>query len=501
MINLNKYSTCYYRSGEFARSESELTLPVINPFDQAQLAEIASCTQEEVDGVIEEANVAQRVWAKVDAKTRSAYLHQIADAIEQADHREVAEAMVLEMGKPYPEALGEIANIPGAFRYLAEMARDEGGYIAGTTQAGSFQYCRYEPLGVSVHIMPFNFPLLLMAWTVAASLASGNAVIIKPSEATSICTLLFMKHFEQLPKGLVHCVTGNHTVGNQLVSSNKTHAVAFTGSVAVGKMVNVACAEQMKPAVIEAGGNDAFIVSASAPIKMAAAAAVTAAFHLSGQVCTSAERFFVAESVHDEFVAEFVALTKQLRLGSGFDRAELGPVVNKAAQQRILKLIGQAQEEGATLALGGGIPEGLGDGAFVEPTILTNVSPQMQVMNSEVFGPVAAICKVADVAQAIELANNSDFGLGASIITTDMREAQMASEELVSGMVWINNPLIDNDALPFGGRKLSGVGRELGREGLNTFRASKMVIQDADPVIQDWWYPYSDDAFYPHGND
>ena len=478
-------------------SVSDVRIPVINPATEQQVSEIVSPTEQEIDKILTIANAAQKKWANTDAKTRAAYLHKIADSIEHANHQPVAEAMSLEMGKPYPEALGEIANVGPVFRYMTEMARDDGGHIAGTTQMGSFQYCRYEPLGVSVHIMPFNFPILLFAWTAAASLACGNAFVMKPAEATSISSLMFMDHFKVLPEGLASCITGNASVGSHLVASELTHAVAFTGSVAVGRRVNIACAEAMKPAVIEAGGNDAMIIAASADIEIAAAGSICAAFHLSGQVCTSAERFFVVDAIHDEFVEAFAKRAKALRIGHGLSKAEIGPVVNMAARDRIKNLVDKTVAQGATIVCGGKIPAGFDKGAYYEPTILTDVTDDMEIMNSEVFGPVAAICRVKDVDEAIAKANNSQFGLGACIFTNDFKEATKATELLQTGMVWVNNPMIDNDALPFGGAKMSGLGRELGREGLNAFRQSKMVIQDADPIMHDWWYPYPDSAFHP----
>lgn len=393
--------------------------------------------------------------------------------------------------------MGELANVAPIFRYYAELARDDGGHVAGTTQIGSFQYAKYFPYGVSVHIMPFNFPILLMCWTVAASLAAGNAVIVKPAEATSLCTLKFMEHFRALPPGLVSCVTGGGETAQALIQSPDTHVVAFTGGVETGRRVNVACAELMKPCVIEAGGNDPMIVMESAPLDVAASGAVTAAFHLSGQICTSAERFFVHEKIHDDFVAEFVRRTKMLRIGNGLGRTEIGPLVSEVARAKVMRLVDEAVAQGARVACGGRIPADHNTGWFYEPTILTGVTPEMTIMQSEVFGPVAPICKVRDLDEALALANRSRFGLGASIFTTRLDEAMEAAERFESGMVWVNNPLIDNDALPFGGWKLSGVGRELGRLGLNAFRQAKMVIVDHQPTIQSWWYPYPDDVFHP----
>ena len=485
-----------FAGNDFRELPGAQTVDVVDPASLEVVGRIARCTVADVEAVVAEANVAQRAWKRLDAKSRATALHRLADSIEQGDFQDVALLMVREMGKPYPEATGELANCAGVFRYYAEMARDEAGKVAGTTQTGSFQYSRYEPYGVSVHIMPFNFPILLMCWTVAASLAAGNACIVKPAEATSLCTLKFMEHFRLLAPGLVSCVTGGGETAQALIASKGTHAVAFTGGVAAGRRVAVACAERMKPAVIEAGGSDPMIISEHAPLDVAVPGAVTAAFHLSGQVCTSAERFYVHERVHDAFVEDFAAAVRRLRIGPGLGKSEIGPLVSEAARDKVMRLVDEAVAAGATAACGGRVPPGFNTGWFYEPTILTGVTPQMQILQEEVFGPVAAVCKVRSFEEALELANASDFGLGASVFTTSLKEAMQAAETLEAGMVWVNNPLIDNDALPFGGWKLSGLGRELGRQGLDAFRQSKMVVIDAKPRVQDWWYPYPDDWFH-----
>lgn len=491
----NPAEPVYYRHPDYVPARGAHH-PVIDPARLIEVGRFANTTLDEMDAVLDAATIAQRGWKRLDAKSRATMLHRIANRIEATDMRRCAELMSREMGKPYPEAIGEVANCAGAFRYFAEMARDEAGKVAGTTQAGSFQHARYEPLGLSVHIMPFNFPILLMCWTVAASLASGNGCIIKPAPATTLSTLEFMAVLEALPAGLVACLPGGVELGEALVASPKTHAVAFTGSVAAGRAVAMAAAGQMKPAVIEAGGSDPMIVTANAPLDVAAAGAVTAAFHMSGQVCTSAERFFVAEDVHDAFVERFVAQTRRLRIGNGLSKAEIGPLVSEAARAKVIRLVDDAKAKGATVVIGGRIPENEPVGWFYEPTILTGCTPDMAAMREECFGPVAAIMKVKDFDEAIERANDSEFGLGASVFTTSLEEAMEAADRLEAGMVWVNNPLIDNDALPFGGWKKSGLGRELSRLGLDAFRRSKMVIIDHKPAIQDWWYPYPDAWFY-----
>ncbi|MFK7994326.1 MAG: aldehyde dehydrogenase [Granulosicoccus sp.] len=472
---------------------------VIDPSTLAVVGQRVEVTALELETALERVTTAQSVWKLVDAKTRASKLHALAHRIETVDLTHCAILMSREMGKPYPEAIGELANCAPIFRYFAEMARDEAGKVAGTTQIGSFQFARYEPLGVSVHIMPFNFPVLLMCWTVAASLAAGNGCVIKPAEATTLSTLEFMKVFSELPDGLIACVPGGVEIGKALVDSPKTHAVAFTGSVLAGRAVAVAAAANLKPAVIEAGGSDPMIITAHAPVDVAAAGAVTGAFHLSGQVCTSTERLYVVDSIHDEFVAAFVAETQQLRIGNGLEKSEIGPLVSKEARDRIEDLVADALAKGAKVVCGGRIPPTLQTGWFYEPTILTDCNAEMELLQQECFGPVVAIVRVDDFDAAIDCANASEFGLGASIFTTSLEEAHEAAERLESGMVWINNPMIDNDALPFGGWKASGIGRELGRQGLDAFRRSKMVIMDHKPVRQDWWYPYPDDWFLDGG--
>ena len=473
--------------------------PVIDPATMGLVGHYKMTTDAERIQVLTAVNTAQSGWKKLDAKTRAQHLHRLANRIEAEDFTACAILMSREMGKPYPEAIGELANCAPVFRYYAEMARDEAGKVAGTTQAGSFQYARYEPLGVSAHIMPFNFPILLMCWTVAASLAAGNGCIIKPAEATTLCTLDFCRVFKGLPDGLVACLPGGADLGRALVDSDQTHAVAFTGSVAAGRAVAMASAALMKPAVIEAGGSDPMIVTASAPLDIAAAGAVTAAFHLTGQVCTSTERIYVVDAVHDDFIAAFVAETLALRVGNGLDKTEIGPLVSRAARDKVMRLVADAVAKGARVECGGRIPEGLETGWFYAPTILTGCAPDMDILHEECFGPVAAVIRVADFDAAVEGANNSPFGLGASVFTTQLDEAMEAAERLQSGMVWVNNPLIDNDALPFGGWKASGLGRELGRQGLDAFRRTKMVIIDHKPVRQGWWYPYPDDWFLDGG--
>ena len=496
MTTFDPYSRLIFLDNEYQVSESPHQHKVLNPADLNHEGTIALCSVTEVEKVIARAKEAQLSWKCQDEKTRARILHQLASSIENGNLEEVAKLMVLEEGKPYPEAIGELANCAPIFRYYAEIARDEAGLLPGTTQMGSFQFSKYFPYGVSAHIMPFNYPIIVMCWTVAASLAAGNACIVKPAEATSLCTLKFMEHFKVLPPGLVNCVTGGAKTGQALVESKNINAVAFTGSVEVGRSIAVTCAQQMKPAIIEAGGSDPMIISKHAPLDVAVPGCVMSAFHLSGQICVSSERFFVHEAIYDDFLQQFTDMTKKLRIGPGFEKSEIGPLVSEAAREKVIRLINDAVTKGATITCGGRIPPQFTKGWFYEPTILIGVTKDMAVMREESFGPLAAICKVSSFDEAIELANETNFGLGASIFTTSMDEAFSAYNTLEAGMVWVNNPLIDNDALPFGGWKMSGIGREMGRQGLDAFRQTKMGVIDTKPEVQEWWYPYEDDWFY-----
>ncbi len=496
MTDFDPHARLVFVDNEYRQSASPESQTVINPASLEPEGEIALCTVDEVESAISAAHNAQQDWKRLDEKTRAKYLHQLADSIENTDFHDVAKQMVLEMGKPYPEATGELANCAPIFRYYAEMARDEAGILPGTTQAGSFQFAKFYPYGVSAHIMPFNFPIIIMCWTVAASLAAGNACVVKPAEPTTLSTLRFMEHFKLLPPGLVNCVTGGAETGKSLVGSPNTHAVAFTGSVETGKRIAVACAEQMKPAVIEAGGSDPMIITEHAPLDVAVPGCTMSAFHLSGQICVSSERFFVHEAVHNEFVSRFADMARALRIGPGLEKSEIGPLVSETARDKIIRLVDDAVSKGAKLECGGRIPPQHNTGWFYVPTILTGVTSDMAVMHEEAFGPLASVCKVSSLDEALEKANASKFGLGASLFTSSMEQAMQAYEALEAGMVWVNNPLIDNDAIPFGGWKMSGMGREMGRLGLNAFRQSKMGVIDSAPTVQDWWYPYPEDWFY-----
>ncbi len=490
------FTPLHFYAGKFARAEGP-SREVLDPSSLKPVGCFANATEQEIESTLNAAHQARPAWASLDGKSRAQLLHAVAEAIEKGDQRRIAELMTREMGKPFPEAMGELANVAPIFRYYAEIARDEIGRVAAPVQEGSFQYSVSFPYGVSVHIMPFNFPLLLLSWGLAASLAAGNVAVVKPAETTTLCSWAFLELIANvLPAGVLSGLAGGADVGRALVESDRTHVVAFTGSVAAARSVGVACAQRFKPCLLEAGGNDPLIVSDKAPLEVAIAGSVTAAFHLSGQICTSAERFLVHRAVHDRFVQGLVAGARKLRIGPGLEKSEIGPLVSEAARDKVIRLVDSAVAAGAKLETGGRIPPGRTVGWFYEPTVLSGVTPDMEIFHEEVFGPVASVCKVESFEQALDIANDSQFGLGASLFSTDLAETMRFAQNVESGMAWVNNPLIDNDALPFGGWKNSGLGSALGRQGLDSFRRNKMVVIDAEPKIHDWWYPYTDEVFY-----
>jgi betaine-aldehyde dehydrogenase len=382
--------------------------------------------------------------------------------------------------------------------YYAEVARHEAGKVLGATVDGQFHCTTKDPLGVCVIILPFNYPLCLLCWQAAAALACGNAVIIKPSELTSLTTLEFVAAFDALPAGLVQVLCGAGATGRHLVEHAETHMVAFTGGIETGRRVAETCGRLYKRSLIETSGNDPFIVMPSAPIEVAARAAAFGAYLNCGQVCAAAERFYVHEQVYEPFIERLVAHTRAVRVGNGLERVDMGPLASERELSRYLRVLDKGVREGGRVRVGGGRPGHLTKGWFVEPTVLAEVPADASIMNDETFGPVAPVCRVESFDEAILLANRSRYALGATLYSTDLNESLRAVEELEAGMVWINAPLLDNDAGPFGGRKQSGMGRQLGAEGLDSFRHTKLVMIDRAAQSHDfWWFPYADTEAYP----
>jgi betaine-aldehyde dehydrogenase len=486
--------------GELRGAEGGAALAVIDPATEERMGEIVEATAAELERAVTVANEAQRAWRKVNYHRRAELLHEVARRMLAARPL-IAEMLTREMGKPYKESADEVAWSATAVDYYAEIARHEAGKVLGATVDGQFHCTTKDPLGVCVIILPFNYPLCLLCWQAAAALACGNAVIIKPSELTSLTTLEFVAAFDALPAGLVQVLCGTGPTGRQLVEHAHTHMVAFTGGIETGRRVAETCGRLYKRSLIETSGNDPFIVMPSAPLDVAARAAAFGAYLNCGQVCAAAERFYVHERVYEPFIERLAEHTRAVRVGNGLERVDMGPLASPRELARYERVLEGGMRDGGRLVAGGGRPAHLKKGWFVEPTVLGEVPADAAIMNDETFGPVAPVCKVRSFEEAIALANRSRYALGATIYTTQLDESMRAVEELEAGMVWVNAPLLDNDAGPFGGRKQSGMGRQLGAEGLDSFRHTKLVMIDRAAQAHDfWWFPYADAEAYPGSN-
>src|ERR1700722_7827374 len=300
---VRQLSAKHYLNGVFTAAEGSEPHDVVDPATERRIGQIVDASAGEIDRAVAIANEAQRRWNRTSMLQRAELLHEVAADI-RSSRAALGESLTREMGKPFKESADEALWTASAVDYYAEVGRHEAGRVLGPAIAGQFHFTTKEPLGVVVLILPFNYPLCLLAWQAAAALISGNAVIIKPSELTSLTTLKLMESFHHLPPGLIQVVTGHGRVGAQLVAHRDTHMVAFTGGIETGRRVAEACARQYKRVLLETSGNDPFIVMPSAPLEIAARGAVFGAFLNCGQVCAAAERFYVHEAVHDAFIAK-----------------------------------------------------------------------------------------------------------------------------------------------------------------------------------------------------
>ena len=468
-------------------------LAVENPFTEEPVATVTTPSAEQLDAAVAAAAEAQRGWERTPAVERGELLHEAATRMrDRVD--ELAELMTLEGGKPRVENVDEIGWTAAAFDYYAEIGRDSAGRVIPSIEASQLALVVKDPVGPVGCIVPWNYPLLLLAWKLAPALAAGNATVCKPSEVTPLSTLALADCFDHLPAGVINVVAGAGDVGASIVGDERIECVAFTGSVETGKRIAAACAERVARVNLEMGGKDPFIVCSDvAPkIGIAARGGAWAAFLNAGQVCTSAERFYVMEDVYDDYLEAFADHTRTLVVGDPMDpRTDVGPMVSAAQRAKVADQVEAAVAAGAELVVGG---DGAGHerGHFFSPAVVTGAAAETALLSEETFGPVAPLVRVGSLDEAIELANSTRFGLGANVYTEEMATMLRCMRELKAGTVWFNDPLTDNDAGPFGGFKQSGLGRELGREGLEAFQETKHVHIETEIEAKEWWYPYGD---------
>jgi acyl-CoA reductase-like NAD-dependent aldehyde dehydrogenase len=475
-------------------------LAVENPATEETLAEVALPSAEQAGAAVAAAREATRGWAATPAVERGEMLHEVATRLRERTD-EIARVMTLEGGKPLIENSDEVGWTAAAFDYYAEMGRNFAGRVIPSIESTQLALVLKEPMGVVACIVPWNYPLLLLAWKLAPALAAGNTAVCKPSELTPLSTLMLAGCFDHLPGGVVNLLAGAGDVGEALVADERVDCVAFTGSVETGKSIARTCADRVARINLELGGKDPFIVceDVAGDIAVAARGGAWAAYLNAGQVCTSAERFYVMEPVYDDFVSAFVEHTDSLVIGDPLDAGtDVGPMASAAQRSKVERQVEAAVGAGATLVRGGD-RAGHERGHFYAPAVVTGAPGETDLLREETFGPVAPIVPVKTLDEAIELANGTRFGLGANVYTRDLQTVFRCMREIRAGTVWFNDPLTDNDAGPFGGMKQSGLGRELGQEGLEAFQETKHVHIETSLAPKDWWYPYGGSADQPKG--
>ncbi len=477
--------------GEFVTMPAGDVIEVLNPFTEEVIGTVAAGSPETVDRAVEAARTAFEAWGRTPAVERAEMLHEVARRLADME-QPLARQLTLEGGKPLVENLDEVGWTAACFDYYAEIGRHSRGRVIPSIEQSQLSLVLKEPYGVVGCIVPWNYPLLLMGWKVAPALAAGNTVVVKPSSVTPLSTLMLASAFQHLPPGVVNIVTGSgEAVGDALVTHPQVPVIAFTGSTAVGQRIARLAGPMMKKLHLELGGKDAFLVAEDADLDVAVPGVAWAALLNNGQVCTSTERIYVHDSLYTEFTSLIAEYVEGLVQGDPLKpETDLGPMARETYRAKVEGHVTDARERGARVLTGGQRPPGLPTGYFYEPTVLVGVDQSMAVMREETFGPVLPIARFRTFDEAIALANDSDYGLGANLYTNDARTVKRFYEEVRAGTLWINDPLTDNDAGPFGGFGLSGIGRELGEEGLDEFRATKHVHWDMAMDPKPWWFPY-----------
>lgn len=477
--------------GAFRAANGRGMIDVRSPATCEMLGRVPIADAADVAAAVSAAEAASGPWAALDALDRGRHLRSVADIV-RARMGPLATRESAITGRPIREMRAQMSRIPEWLDYFggiaagleAESNRLRGGFIA---------YTAYEPHGVCALLTPWNHPILILVKKLAAALAAGNTVVVKPSELAPVTPLLFAEWCREagLPDGVVNVVTGDGTTGALLCAAPAVRRIDLTGGAETGRKVAAAAAARLVPCTLELGGKTPVIIFEDTDIEQAAAGAVFAAFVASGQTCVSASRFIVAQPIYADFIAAFAARARALRIGDPADPAtDVGPVISSGSQARCLDHIEGARREGARLVTGGGrpsLPPLLQRGHFVEPTIFADVTSAMTLFREEVFGPVVAVTPFDGEAQALHLANDTPYALGASIWTRDVARAHRVSAQVRAGMVWINDHHKNDPRSIWGGFGDSGYGVENGWDALKSYQRKRNVIVSTKPAFDDWF--------------
>lgn len=481
-----------YINGKFTNGHATEEIQVQNPATEEIIDSVPRGKPQDVEEAVQAAKSMFDMWRKMGSNERASLLHEVAGKV--TEHKEkIVHLLTLEEGKPVAENEEEVEWVINTFRYYAELGRHHRGSVLTSGEHSQFNFIIKEPYGVVGCIVPWNYPLLLLAWKVAPALAAGNTIVIKPSEMTPLTALYLAEHcFDGLPAGVLNVVTGYGVeTGEPLVKHPDVPVIAFTGSLATGQKIASIGAPMMKKLHLELGGKDATVIAEDADPEIAAKAVAYAALINAGQVCTSTERVYIPRRGAAKFTEAIVEHVKSLRIGPGTDSAtDMGPMIGDSYRAKFEKHIADAKSSGAKILAGGGRPKHLTKGFFHEPTVLSGVDHSMLIMRDETFGPAVPIMEYTTFDEAIKLTNDCMFGLGAVLISNDPKKIKQFFDDVKAGTIWINDPLTDNYAGPFGGMKYSGGARELGEEGLDEFRETKHVHWDFNMEDKSYWFPY-----------
>ncbi|OFR32201.1 aldehyde dehydrogenase [Aerococcus sp. HMSC061A03] len=476
-LNLEKdYSLLI--NGEWTKGAGSDRIDVISPANGEHLATITDAVNEDVDRAVEAAQEAFKTWSQTDVKERAAILNQIADLIDDNADR-LALIETLDNGKPIRET--SAADIPLAadhFRYFASVIRSEEDQVKFLTKDTMSMIIR-EPIGVVGQIIPWNFPFLMAAWKLASALAAGCVVVIKPASDTSLSLLELAKLVNPiLPKGVLNVITGRGSkAGDYLKHHKGLDKLAFTGSTAVGRDIGIAAAENLIPATLELGGKSANIFFEDMDMEQALEGAQLGILFNQGEVCSAGSRILVQESIYDEFIERLIEEFKQVKVGLPWEKeTQLGAQANPSQHKKVDEYVQIGLDEGAELLTGGqALTTGdLDKGYYYEPTLLL-AKNDMRVAQEEIFGPVATVIKFKDVDEAIQIANDSDYGLGGGVFTTNLNTAFKVARGVRTGRVWVNTYNSFEAGAPFGGYKDSGIGRETHKMILNAYTQAKNI--------------------------
>tara|TARA_B100000686_G_scaffold342167_1_gene420777 strand:+ start:82 stop:1539 length:1458 start_codon:yes stop_codon:yes gene_type:complete len=459
-----------YVNGVWTDSDNGSTFAVTNPANGETIAEVASCGTEETRRAIDIAAASMIDWRKRSAKERGSLLRKWFNLMMEAQE-DLAQILTAEQGKPLAEARGEIAYGASYIEWFAEEAKRIYGDTIPAPSDDKRVVIIKQPVGVVACITPWNFPNAMLTRKIAPALAAGCTVVCKPANATPLSAFAFVElaHRAGIPPGVINIVAGRTSeIGAEMTSNPTVRKLTFTGSTEVGKKLIAACSGTVKRTSMELGGNAPFIVFDDANIESAIEGAMICKYRNAGQTCVCANRILVQEGVYDEFTEKFKAATAAFRLGNGAeDGVTMGPLINEGAANDVLEFIDDAVAKGAKIVAGGSRSD-LGN-CFVEPTILADVNSDMRVFSEEIFGPVAPIFKFKTEEEAIEIANDTEFGLACYFYSRDVGRIWRVSEGLEYGIVGINEGIISNEMAPFGGVKESGQGREGSKYGLDDY--------------------------------